>query len=165
MDLFCGGLGEDRVAALLECTRFTRGNLYVRYLGLPLTSGKLSMRNCEGRPRGSRKLRTFLTQEGAFLRKGSEDHKGGECSNGKRYVSLIAKFRNSLHTKDRLMEWGLDVAGPDPGLFSAVKKQSRGTIYSSIAESHVVYGEAYSAELAPPGSLQAGYQDFIGSRP
>ncbi|XP_031392075.1 uncharacterized protein LOC116204137 [Punica granatum] len=46
-EIFTGGISEDFVSDLVTCSGFKRGLLPVRYLGLPLVSGKLSSKNCE----------------------------------------------------------------------------------------------------------------------
>lgn len=47
-ELYCGGLSVDEVQALAQLSSFTIGKLSVRYLGVPLVSGRLSDR--DGKP-------------------------------------------------------------------------------------------------------------------
>ncbi|PKI66568.1 hypothetical protein CRG98_013052 [Punica granatum] len=46
-EIFTGGIDEEGVSELVNCSGFNRDTLPVRYLGIPLVSGKLSLKNCE----------------------------------------------------------------------------------------------------------------------
>ncbi|XP_031378420.1 uncharacterized protein LOC116193812 [Punica granatum] len=46
--IFMGGISEESICELVPCSGFKRGTLPVRYLGLPLVSGKLSAKNLSG---------------------------------------------------------------------------------------------------------------------
>lgn len=46
-EIFTGGITEEGISILVNSSGFKKGTLPVRYLGLPLVSGKLSTKNCE----------------------------------------------------------------------------------------------------------------------
>ncbi|PKI44067.1 hypothetical protein CRG98_035529 [Punica granatum] len=47
IEIFMGGINEEGISILVNSSGFEKGTLPVRYLGLPLVSGKLSSKNCE----------------------------------------------------------------------------------------------------------------------
>ncbi|PKI71887.1 hypothetical protein CRG98_007746 [Punica granatum] len=46
-EIFMGGINEEGIIDLVNCSGFKKGTLPVRYLGIPLVSGKLSLKNCK----------------------------------------------------------------------------------------------------------------------
>ncbi|PKI40699.1 hypothetical protein CRG98_038954 [Punica granatum] len=62
-EIFTGGLREEGISELVNCSGFKRGALPVRYLGLPLVSGKLSSKSCEApTERIVKRLRSWSTK-------------------------------------------------------------------------------------------------------
>ncbi|PKI42208.1 hypothetical protein CRG98_037388 [Punica granatum] len=46
-EIFMRGINEEGISELVNCSGFKKGTLPVRYLGIPLVSGKLSLKNCD----------------------------------------------------------------------------------------------------------------------
>lgn len=63
LEIFISGMLESQAQILLAGTSFKKGQLPVRYLGVPLTSGKLSSKDCQAlTKRITKRLSSWSTQ-------------------------------------------------------------------------------------------------------
>ncbi|PKI67302.1 hypothetical protein CRG98_012319 [Punica granatum] len=99
--IFMGGISEESICELVPCSGFKRGTLPVRYLGLPLVSGKLSAKNYPFFGEAS----SSIQAEGKSIRKLNASQKLKLV-----LASKISLCGTRLNTKDRLLNWKIPLA-------------------------------------------------------